>query len=324
MANKSDEAPTDKQRPEARLDELPDIIHRARAIDDARNRGGAFGKFPPSEALALAWAVRVLADRERTPPSAGVSLSRRNPAPDAAQPMVPTGEFREIQLGGSGALSSEQRSKAREELELIRSVLYGFPAGLARNDALRAVHALLDATPQGQGRDASALPGRPVAQDAHAPASVAPSSVAASNVECVPEYFAKPGVTEVLAKAHPVLLVRQMAHEILRLRLRAQSSEAPIMDHRGPSYWEGYAEGKRDAEMNAESVAPSASGTMAWRPASETPESDDAVFIVRDADGQLAFSLFEDGRWNHVPDADCGDVHIWLALPNPPGQRTTK
>ena len=34
----------------------------------------------------------------------------------------------------------------REELELIRSVLYGFPACLARNDALRAVHALLDAS----------------------------------------------------------------------------------------------------------------------------------------------------------------------------------
>lgn len=47
-----------------RLDELPDIIHRARAINEARDRGDAFGKFPPSEALAFAWALTVLADRE--------------------------------------------------------------------------------------------------------------------------------------------------------------------------------------------------------------------------------------------------------------------
>jgi hypothetical protein len=38
------------------------------------------------------------------------------------------------------------------------------------------------------------------------------------SLDHVPEYFAKPGVTEALSKAHPVLLVRQMANEILRLR----------------------------------------------------------------------------------------------------------
>lgn len=38
------------------------------------------------------------------------------------------------------------------------------------------------------------------------------------NAESIPEYFAKPGITEGLAEAHPNLLVRQMANEILRMR----------------------------------------------------------------------------------------------------------
>lgn len=75
--------PPSSERPNGRFDELPDIIHRARAIDEARNRGDAFGKFPPSEALALAWAVRVLADRE-----AASSATRRSD--DKAWPF-PTG-----------------------------------------------------------------------------------------------------------------------------------------------------------------------------------------------------------------------------------------
>jgi hypothetical protein len=37
-------------------------------------------------------------------------------------------------------------------------------------------------------------------------------------VEHIPEYFAKPKIVEGLAEAHPILLVRQMANEILRLR----------------------------------------------------------------------------------------------------------
>ena len=38
------------------------------------------------------------------------------------------------------------------------------------------------------------------------------------NFESLPEYFAKPGVVEGLSQAHPVLLVRQMANEISRLK----------------------------------------------------------------------------------------------------------
>jgi hypothetical protein len=40
-------------------------------------------------------------------------------------------------------------------------------------------------------------------------------------VESIPEYFTKPRIVEDLAAAHPVLLVRQLANEILRLRALA-------------------------------------------------------------------------------------------------------
>jgi hypothetical protein len=44
----------------------------------------------------------------------------------------------------------------------------------------------------------------------------------------IPEYFAKPGIVEALAEAHPVLLIRQMANEILRLRsVPSARGEAP-------------------------------------------------------------------------------------------------
>ena len=38
-----------------------------------------------------------------------------------------------------------------------------------------------------------------------------------TDVEHIPEYFAKAGIAETLAAHHPVLLIRQMANEILRL-----------------------------------------------------------------------------------------------------------
>lgn len=44
------------------------------------------------------------------------------------------------------------------------------------------------------------------------------SATEREGLESIPEYFAKPKVTEALAETHPVLLVRQMANEILRLR----------------------------------------------------------------------------------------------------------
>jgi hypothetical protein len=44
------------------------------------------------------------------------------------------------------------------------------------------------------------------------------SALGGANVESIPEYFAKPNIVEGLVAAHPVLLVRQMANEILRLR----------------------------------------------------------------------------------------------------------
>lgn len=46
------------------------------------------------------------------------------------------------------------------------------------------------------------------------------------SIDHIPEYFAKPGVTEALAETHPTLLVRQMANEILRLR-SARPEEGP-------------------------------------------------------------------------------------------------
>ena len=46
-------------------------------------------------------------------------------------------------------------------------------------------------------------------------------------VEAIPDYFAKPGVTEGLAQAHPVLLVRQMANEIMRLRGLPSTARPP-------------------------------------------------------------------------------------------------
>jgi len=48
--------------------------------------------------------------------------------------------------------------------------------------------------------------------------------------ERIPEYFAKPGITEALAKSHPVLLVRQMANEILSLRSATPAMEKLLRD----------------------------------------------------------------------------------------------
>jgi hypothetical protein len=51
------------------------------------------------------------------------------------------------------------------------------------------------------------------------PAVAAPlSAIATTTVEHIPEYFDKPGVLDGLSQAHPVLLIRQMANEIARLR----------------------------------------------------------------------------------------------------------
>lgn len=44
------------------------------------------------------------------------------------------------------------------------------------------------------------------------------SKLILTNMEHFPEYFAKPKIVEGLAETHPVLLIRQMANEILRLR----------------------------------------------------------------------------------------------------------
>lgn len=38
------------------------------------------------------------------------------------------------------------------------------------------------------------------------------------NLDHIPEYFSKPGVVAGLAETHPLLLVRQMANEIIRLK----------------------------------------------------------------------------------------------------------
>lgn len=39
-----------------------------------------------------------------------------------------------------------------------------------------------------------------------------------TELDHIPEYFAKPGIVQMLAEAHPTLLIRQMANEILRLQ----------------------------------------------------------------------------------------------------------
>lgn len=41
-----------------------------------------------------------------------------------------------------------------------------------------------------------------------------------SDLNHIPEYFAKKGMTEALAESHPMLLVRQMANETLQSALR--------------------------------------------------------------------------------------------------------
>lgn len=48
--------------------------------------------------------------------------------------------------------------------------------------------------------------------------------------ESVPEYFAKPGITEALSATHPALLVRQMANEIIRLRSHTASETKAIQE----------------------------------------------------------------------------------------------
>ena len=49
-------------------------------------------------------------------------------------------------------------------------------------------------------------------------ALAAPAAPTPQGMDAIPEYFAKPGIVENLAAAHPVMLVRQMANEILRQR----------------------------------------------------------------------------------------------------------
>ena len=59
-------------------------------------------------------------------------------------------------------------------------------------------------------------------------------------LERIPEYFAKPGITEALAKSHPVLLVRQMANEILSLRSATAPQPASAPQSRAQmskEYW---------------------------------------------------------------------------------------
>jgi hypothetical protein len=53
------------------------------------------------------------------------------------------------------------------------------------------------------------------------------SAIATTTVEHIPEYFDKPGVLDGLSQAHPVLLIRQMANEIARLRALPSARAAP-------------------------------------------------------------------------------------------------
>jgi hypothetical protein len=58
-----------------------------------------------------------------------------------------------------------------------------------------------------------------MSEDKTAPrAAEANSEWHGGKAESIPEYFTKPRIVEDLAAAHPVLLVRQLANEILRLR----------------------------------------------------------------------------------------------------------
>jgi hypothetical protein len=72
--------------------------------------------------------------------------------------------------------------------------------------------------------------------------------------EAIPEYFAKPQIVESLAAAHPTLLVRQMALEILRLRAAlevTQRENESLRAECGIRQIDGYKNGKADAEAEA-------------------------------------------------------------------------
>ena len=56
----------------------------------------------------------------------------------------------------------------------------------------------------------------------------------------------------------------------------------------------------------------------AWHPVSEQPKNEDAMFIVRDKDGQAAFAVRYEGKWEHVADDDCGEIAHWTPLPEAP------
>jgi len=66
--------------------------------------------------------------------------------------------------------------------------------------------------------------------------SVAPEGGWAFLPDSIPEYFDKPNIVESLAKAHPVLLVRQMANEILRLRSLERPAGRVVPDEPSVDY----------------------------------------------------------------------------------------
>lgn len=57
------------------------------------------------------------------------------------------------------------------------------------------------------------------------------------------------------------------------------------------------------------------SASSQWQPVSATPPDEDRLFVVRDADGQYAFAVRYQGKWEHTADSDCGPIAEWFPLP---------